>query len=300
MKKHKRAKEPDSRIQRLGSAGLKSAKFLYKHAKPHLQNMATHADDLMYRAYKKGYSGHYHPNSLKNIALKTLYLATFLPIIYAQLINPYRINTENITGWMKKPGIHSMETGNKNTIENSLQNGKATQNSQGSNKQKASNYQDPTRINEHYRTGYSMIVREVQNIYHDREKYPYMDGNRKEYLVKLCAAIMKAESRGDPNAVSPRGVRGRMQVTISTGKLMGEDRDTDRGNVRAGIKYLKKQLDTYGWKNPSRAFLAYKCGDDSVSNLLKYGWQYLGSENRDYLQRAEAQLKRLRDTKAFN
>lgn len=188
------------------------------------------------------------------------------------------VKTENTTSSSTKAGnnIHKGEPG-KHTI-NSLVKG----------------HEGKVGITNHYNTGYSMIVRETQNI------YPGMDKRDREFLVKYAAAIMWAESRGDPNAVSKTGVKGRMQVTESTAREMGEDRNNDRGNVRAGVKYLKKQLDSYGWNYPSRAFLGYKCGGDSVSNFVKYGLQYVDSENRNYLQRAEAQLKRLKVTEAFN
>ena len=60
--------------------------------------------------------------------------------------------------------------------------------------------------------------------------------------AEFTKTIMTNESNGNPNAVSPTGVAGPMQVTQNTAKAMGLDRDVPEQNVEAGVKYFSKLL----------------------------------------------------------
>ena len=85
------------------------------------------------------------------------------------------------------------------------------------------------------------------------------------YLIK---AIIKAESRFDPRAVSNRGACGLMQLMPLTARAMGVKNIFDpRENIFAGVKYYKQLLDTFRG-NDRLALAAYNAG---ITIVKKYG-----------------------------
>ena len=80
----------------------------------------------------------------------------------------------------------------------------------------------------------------------------------------LVAAVIWAESSGDPDAVSTKGARGLMQLLPSTARELGVDNLFDpRDNVDGGTKYLRKMLDSHNG-NLELALAAYNAGPDAV------------------------------------
>jgi soluble lytic murein transglycosylase-like protein len=76
-------------------------------------------------------------------------------------------------------------------------------------------------------------------------------------------AVMRAESGGDPRAVSPTGAMGLMQIMPATWEelrvrhALGDDPFDSRDNILGGTGYLRDLLDRYG----SPGFLAaYNAG----------------------------------------
>jgi hypothetical protein len=85
----------------------------------------------------------------------------------------------------------------------------------------------------------------------------------------LGEAMIKKESSGNQNAVSPTGVKGLTQLTKATGKGEGVDRDKPFENVAGGLSYLGKLVDKYGDKRI--ALIAYNMGPGATDEWLKSG-----------------------------
>ncbi len=106
--------------------------------------------------------------------------------------------------------------------------------------------------------------------------------------AKLIRAVIKAESNFKPDAVSPAGAKGLMQLMPGTAKEMGVADPFDaEQNVMGGSKYLKGMLDRYGG-NLRMALSAYNWGP---GNLEKHGADKLPSETKSYIKRIAEILK---------
>lgn len=80
----------------------------------------------------------------------------------------------------------------------------------------------------------------------------------------LVAAVIWAESSGDPNAVSTKGAKGLMQLMPETARYLGVERILDPGeNVDAGTRYLRQMLDAHG-HDVKLALAAYNAGPEAV------------------------------------
>jgi soluble lytic murein transglycosylase-like protein len=90
--------------------------------------------------------------------------------------------------------------------------------------------------------------------------------------VNLLRAIVHVESRFNPNAVSPKGAIGLMQVMPATASRMGLA-DAERSlfepeaNLRTGTRYLRLLLNMFEGQ-PELAIAAYNAGEGAV---MKYG-----------------------------
>ena len=84
----------------------------------------------------------------------------------------------------------------------------------------------------------------------------------------LIKAIIMAESRYNPKAVSKRGARGLMQLMPVTAKSLGvEDSFDPEDNINGGVMYFKKMLDRFDG-DIELALAAYNAGSRYVR---KYG-----------------------------
>ena len=79
----------------------------------------------------------------------------------------------------------------------------------------------------------------------------------------LVMAVVQAESGGNPNALSPKGAAGLMQLMPATAAALGvENRFDPEENIASGIRYLSELLDRF--KSVEVALWAYNAGPTAV------------------------------------
>jgi len=107
---------------------------------------------------------------------------------------------------------------------------------------------------------------------------------RRNVNPNLVAAIIRAESAFDTDAVSDAGARGLMQLMPATGKRFGvlpEELFDYELNIEAGVTYLEELIETYS-EDLTLVLAAYNAGEGAVSRhrgVPPY------RETRDYISR---------------
>jgi soluble lytic murein transglycosylase-like protein len=101
---------------------------------------------------------------------------------------------------------------------------------------------------------------------------------------QVVAALIRAESSGDPRAVSHKGARGLMQLMPATAERFGLRRERlldPKANLEAGVKYLSWLIEQFP-NDLSKVLAAYNAGENAV-------WRYNGippyRETREYVRR---------------
>ncbi|NTV70789.1 MAG: lytic transglycosylase domain-containing protein [Azonexaceae bacterium] len=90
--------------------------------------------------------------------------------------------------------------------------------------------------------------------------------NAKGLDPALVHAVIRAESAYRPDALSPKGAVGLMQVMPATGRRFGiNDLDVPERNLLAGTTYLRHLLDRFD--NVPLALAAYNAGEGAVSRF---------------------------------
>ncbi len=80
----------------------------------------------------------------------------------------------------------------------------------------------------------------------------------------LVKAVIHAESQFDPQAVSPKGAMGLMQLDPNTARELGiKDPFNPKYNIDGGVRYLKDLLDTFEG-DQKLALAAYNAGPTQV------------------------------------
>lgn len=101
---------------------------------------------------------------------------------------------------------------------------------------------------------------------------------------QVVAALIRAESSGNPRAISHKGARGLMQLMPATAERFGLRRERlldPKANLEAGVKYLSWLIEQFP-NDLSKVLAAYNAGENAV-------WRYNGippyRETRDYVRR---------------
>ncbi len=99
----------------------------------------------------------------------------------------------------------------------------------------------------------------------------------------LIHSVIKAESAGQPRAVSRAGAKGLMQLMDSTAASLGLTDPFDPAqNIERGAAYLKQLMDRYG--DIDTALAAYNAGPGAVD---RYGGIPPYAETRDYVEKVK-------------
>jgi soluble lytic murein transglycosylase-like protein len=103
--------------------------------------------------------------------------------------------------------------------------------------------------------------------------------NLPENLIK---SVVRTESNFKPDAVSPAGAQGLMQLMPATARELGVNDPFDiQQNIDGGAAYLRQMLDHFG-QNLKLALAAYNAGP---GNVEKYNGAVPVRETREYVDR---------------
>jgi soluble lytic murein transglycosylase-like protein len=99
----------------------------------------------------------------------------------------------------------------------------------------------------------------------------------------LLHAVIQVESAYNPQAVSPKGATGLMQLMPGTAQRYGvQDRTDAVENIQGGARYLRDLLEMFN-NNMELALAGYNAGENAVK---RYGYQIPPyRETKDYVKR---------------
>ncbi|PIE45829.1 MAG: hypothetical protein CSA45_01560 [Gammaproteobacteria bacterium] len=128
-----------------------------------------------------------------------------------------------------------------------------------------------------------------------REISPFVNKIAKQYGLEpaFVHAVISAESGYQPNATSPAGAMGLMQLMPSTADHLGVDDAYDpHQNIRAGTKYLKELFNEFGTLELTAA--SYNAGKTAVR---KYNRIPPYRETLDYVPKVMGYYHRYKQNK---
>ncbi len=97
----------------------------------------------------------------------------------------------------------------------------------------------------------------------------------------LVEAVVNVESGGDPNAISPAGAQGLMQLMPETASSLGvRDAFDPLQNIEGGVRYLSQLIDYFGG-DITKALAGYNAGPGAVD---EYNGVPPYKETRSYVQ----------------
>lgn len=104
---------------------------------------------------------------------------------------------------------------------------------------------------------------------------------------RLVHSVIQVESNYNPNAVSPKGAQGLMQLIPATARRFGvSDAFDPADNIQGGARYLKYLLELYKG-DETLALAAYNAGEGAVS---KYGGVPPYPETQGYVAKIRQRL----------
>jgi soluble lytic murein transglycosylase-like protein len=108
----------------------------------------------------------------------------------------------------------------------------------------------------------------------------------KKYLLpdSFVKSVMKAESGFQPNAVSPRGAIGLMQLMPDTARVLGVDPRDPHQNADGGAQYLRQLLAKYE-NDPNQVLLALAAYNAGPAAVERYHGVPPYKETREYILR---------------
>ena len=105
---------------------------------------------------------------------------------------------------------------------------------------------------------------------------------------KLIESVIRAESGFQPDAVSPAGAQGLMQLMPATARELGVVDPFDvHQNIDGGTKYLRQMMDRFDG-DLKLALAAYNAGPGTVA---RYDGEVPYRETRDYVKRVLSGMK---------
>ncbi len=104
----------------------------------------------------------------------------------------------------------------------------------------------------------------------------------------LAHSVMQVESAGNPNALSPKGAIGPMQLMPDTAKSLGVDPHDPAQNIEGGVKLLKRLTEKYGG-DTTKALAAYNAGEGAVDRA---GGVPNIPETQDYVTKVNEEFRR--------
>ena len=120
--------------------------------------------------------------------------------------------------------------------------------------------------------------------------------NKNNLDPSLVKAVVQAESNYNPNAVSPVGAQGLMQLMPSTAKNLGvNDSFNPEQNIAGGTTYLRNMIDRFG--SVPLALAAYNAGPGAVE---KYGGVPPYKETQNYVNKIMNNVKTQKEMTGLN
>jgi soluble lytic murein transglycosylase-like protein len=112
------------------------------------------------------------------------------------------------------------------------------------------------------------------------------DQAAKKYQLpdSFVRSVMKAESGFQPNAVSPKGAIGLMQLMPDTARVLGVDPRDPHQNADGGAQYLRQLLARYE-NDPNQVLLALAAYNAGPAAVERYHGVPPYKETREYILR---------------